>query len=60
MESKARKVEMEKKEVDRQVSDLARKLQEEEEAAMSISNAVKKLEAEVKRGKEDVENMDFR
>lgn len=39
---------------------MARKLQEEEEAAMSISNAVKKLEAELKRGKEDVENMDFR
>ena len=42
------------------VSDVARKLQEEEEAAMSSSNAIKKLENEVKRSKEDVENMDFR
>ena len=37
-----------------------RKLQEEEEASMSSSNAIKKLANEVKLKKEDVENMDFR
>ena len=37
-----------------------RKLQEEEEASMSSSNAIKKLANEVKLRKEDVENMDFR
>ena len=42
------------------VSDVTRKLAEEEEATMSISNALRKLESEVRRSKEDVENMDFR
>ena len=42
------------------VNDVTKKLQEEEEATMSISNALRKLENEVKRSKEDVENMDFR
>ena len=42
------------------MSDVARKLQEEEEASMGCANAVKKLGAEVKRSKEEVENMDFR
>ena len=39
---------------------MVRKLQEEEEASMSSSNAIKKLANEVKLRKEDVENMDFR
>merc|ERR1711879_670595 len=60
MEDKVRKVDNEKKEIDRQVNDVTKKLQEEEEATMSISNALRKLENEVKRSKEDVENMDFR
>ena len=39
---------------------MVRKLQEEEEASMSSSNAIKKLANEVKLRKEDVENMGFR
>ena len=45
---------------DTQANEIGRKLQEEEEASMTTSNAIKKLEAEVKRSKEDVENMDNR
>ena len=41
------------------MTDVQRKLQEEEEAAMSAANAIKKLDTEVKRSKEEVENMDF-
>ena len=43
-----------------QVNDLTRKLHEEEEVVMATSNAIKKLEAETNRCKEEVENMDFR
>ena len=43
-----------------QANEITRRLQEEEEAAMGSANAVKKLDAEIKRSKEEVENMDLR
>ena len=43
-----------------QAGEITRRLQEEEEAAMGSANAVKKLDAEIKRSKEEVENMDLR
>ena len=38
--------------------DVTRQLQEEEEACQTLSNTTKKLEADVKRFKEEVENME--
>ena len=43
-----------------QAGEITRRLQEEEEAAMGSANAIKKLDAEIKRSKEEVENMDLR
>ena len=41
-----------------QVSDFGRQLAEEEDACMSISNAMKKLTGDAKRYKEATENME--